>query len=292
MTISPGLHKPTDPIPRALFKAEFSKVITDLEARFVCAPLVHASSWQSSAAPQAMAEVFCPSVYLHCRGITKLSDYQEAILPNLPWADRHFKEDRVSGDPVNPGETWKTWPYAQSANTHRRPGEIDPQFDHSYAERYWPKFAGSTPDGRLEETPPGSMINRGYRFPYGDLDDLVNALVKDPLTRQAYLPVWFPEDLGAVTMGKRVPCSLGYHFIRRGDQLHLIYPMRSCDFVRHFRDDVYLTIRLLLWVLEQCQLANPSEWGQVTPGKFTMHITSLHMFESDQRALVRRWASA
>lgn len=61
--------------------------------------------------------------------------------------------------------------------------------------------------------------------------------------------------------------------------------MRSCDFVRHFRDDVYLTIRLLIWVLNMCQLRDPKTWKMVTPGTFTMHITSLHMFESDRKAL-------
>jgi hypothetical protein len=64
--------------------------------------------------------------------------------------------------------------------------------------------------------------------------------------------------------------------------------MRSCDFVRHFRDDVYLTIRLLLWVLEECRKQDAGGWGIVTPGTFRMHITSLHMFVPDRQALVYR----
>jgi hypothetical protein len=64
--------------------------------------------------------------------------------------------------------------------------------------------------------------------------------------------------------------------------------MRSCDFVRHFRDDVYLTIRLLLWVLDRCRERSPEEWVDVTPGTFRMHITSLHMFVPDRQALVYR----
>lgn len=66
----------------------------------------------------------------------------------------------------------------------------------------------------------------------------------------------------------------------------MVYYLRSCDFVRHFRDDVYLSIRLLLWVLEQCRLANPEMgWEDIKPGTFTMHITSLHCFETDKVVL-------
>ena len=171
-----------------------------------------------------------------------------------------------------------------SADTHRREGEEDPQFDHSYAERYWPKAANTTKGGVLHSdryTP-----HSGVRFLYGDLDDLVTILSREPTTRQAYLPVWFPEDLQACVEEKRVPCSLGYHFIMRRNQLHCVYYLRSCDFIRHWRDDVYLTLRLQLWVLDQCRLACPEmDWDKITPGTLTMHITSLHCFETDRIAL-------
>jgi thymidylate synthase len=114
------------------------------------------------------------------------------------------------------------------------------------------------------------------------LDDLVTILADEPTTRQAFLPVWFPEDLIAIRDGKRVPCTLGYHFIMRGGQLHIVYYLRSCDFVRHMRDDSYMAIRLLLWVLSQCRLAAPDkEWDKITPGTLTQHMTSLHCFASD-----------
>ena len=107
---------------------------------------------------------------------------------------------------------------------------------------------------------------------------LVNLLLVDPYTRQAYLPVWFPEDTGGGD--KRAPCSLGYQFIMRADQLHCSYFIRSCDYLRHFRDDIYLTVRLQQWVLTQCQLKD-SDWSRVKMGTFTMHITSLHLFRND-----------
>lgn len=275
------------PVSNQTFLGEVKALFASLESRFIQAPLVEGATWQSIKAPQPMVEVRNVSFTLDLPS-KSLYPYRLALSPNLPWADEHFVKERTSGDPVNPGESWRIWPYAQSANRHRRPGEQDPQFDHSYAERYWPKFAGTTPTGRLDETPPEGSGRQGYRFPYGDLDDLVEVLLDDPLTRQAYLPVWFPEDLGACRQHKRVPCTLGYHFILRGGRLHCVYFMRSCDYVRHFRDDIYLTIRLLLWVLEQCSLADPARWEDVLPGDFTLHITSLHMFESDHNALIQK----
>jgi thymidylate synthase len=265
---------------------KFRALIATLDAKFYSAPLVHASAWQSIKAPQPMAELFNESFTLDMENSP--SRCEKIFKPNLPWANQHFKTERVSGDPINPGTTWRIWPYSNSADTHRREGEEDPQFDHSYAERYWPKFAGQTKGGILEETPEDSKVNMGIRFEYGDLNDLVDTLVSDPLTRQAYLPIWFPEDLGAIKVGKRVPCSLGYHFIMRNGKLHLIYYIRSCDYVRHFRDDVYLTALLQIWVLEQLKLADPNNWTEVEIGTFTMHITSLHMFESDQKLLKKR----
>jgi len=266
---------------------QFQALTSSLVTRFLTAPLVEGTKWQSTKAPQPMAELLNVSFTLQLGGAIDLVPYQEAIKPNLPWADRHFIEERVSGEPINPGKTWKIWPYARSAAAHLREGENIPQYDHSYAERYWPKMAGLTPDGRLAGLD-GAEYNDndlGIRFPTGDLDDLVRVLIDDPLTRQAYLPIWFPEDIAAAKAGKRVPCTLGYHFICRDEMLHVIYPMRSCDFIRHFRDDVYLTIRLLLWVLAELKFRSPEEWIDVNPGTFRMHITSLHMFESDQKNL-------
>ena len=270
-----------------MFTAQVNALIADITHKFSIAEIVRASSWQSTKAPQPMAEVLNYSFTLDLEGVN-LDLYQKALVPNLPWADSHFEKERVSGDPINPGDTWRIWPYSQSADTHRKGKEENPSFSHSYAERYWPKFANTNVGGKFEEAPDPKSMNWGYRFPYGDLEDLIQILLEDSLTRQAYLPIWFPEDLSAARMKERVPCSLGYHFIRRNDQLHIFYPMRSCDCIRHFRDDVYLTIRLLIWVLQQCQLADPTNWMHVIPGTFTMHITSLHMFESDQATLIKR----
>src|SRR5690606_21311676 len=35
----------------------------------------------------------------------------DITLPDLPWSEQHFQE-RVSGIPMNPGESYLNWPYA------------------------------------------------------------------------------------------------------------------------------------------------------------------------------------
>lgn len=265
-------------------KANFNAVIKSIRSDFeTYASLVHTERWQGmdiSKKPEMATMELLNHSFSMMIGTDNLLALAESIEPNLPWANDHFLE-RVGGQPLNPGKEWANWPYAASADRFR----TNEQFTHSYMERYWPKEAGYTPGGVLEQTPDGLYpYHAGIRYQYGDLGDVVNQLDREPFTRQAILPVWFPEDTGAVH-GGRVPCSIAYHFIRRGNALHVVYYLRSCDFVRHFRDDVYLTIRLMLWILEQLQARSHSRWGEVIPGIYTMHMTSLHIFRNDYRAL-------
>lgn len=221
-----------------------------------------------------------------------LGSYRRDIEPNLPWADDHF-EERVSGVPWNPGEQWRNWPWALSADNHRK--EKGGKFSHTYMERYWPKYANEESlDRSTEYSDSGMKLGEnlhprtGIRYNYGDLGDVVNHLAKDPLTRQAFLPVWFPEDTGVVH-GERVPCTLGYHFILRNGFFHHTYYIRSCDFYRHFRDDLYLSARLHLWVLDQLRKGHADrggmDWNMVKPGFFTFHCVSMHCFIADWQRL-------
>lgn len=200
-------------------------------------------------------------------GIEDVRYWDDCCRPFQPWADQHFDE-RVGGAPLNPGNTWHKWRHGKSADRFRN---TSGQFNHTYMERFWPRFAGdSRPDPHV-----------GIRNEYGDLSSVVRLLASDPFTRQAYLPIFFPEDTG-IGDGGRKPCTLGYHFMRSGDRINLYYPMRSCDLVNHFLDDCYLAIRLVLWVLDQCREWDP-EWNNVKPGEFVIHATSLHAFVNDHR---------
>ncbi len=262
----------------------FATAIEHLRGRMVHESFeVHTEKWQGLAVqskPEAkMREILFPSFQVPI--LTEELDKLAAdIKPNLPWADRHFEEERVSGMPINPGETWRIWPWGHSADKFRTEGE---QYNHSYAERYWPKYAGLTPGGKLEDTD-RLQKQSGIRYDYGDLEDVVNLLAEQPLTRQAYLPVFFPEDTGAVH-GGRIPCTIGYHFMMRGGHLHITYQLRSCDFFRHMRDDIYLTVRLLLWVLDRLRERDLKTWNSAKPGMYIMHVSSLHVFINDWRAL-------
>lgn len=271
----------------------------DLLRQFKRAPIVHPQRWQGvdvSQRPEAkMVELLHPSFQVAMQH-ENLAGYREDLsMANYPWVDNHFQE-RVCGAPINPGTEWANWPWGNSADAHR---EENGQFNHNYMERYWPKHAGQLNaatqtkadwDAGFDELDRDEWNTgdtdaiRGIRYPYGDLSDMVQHLQNEPDTRQAYLPIFYPEDTGTMNPTRK-PCTLGYHFILRHGYFHVTYYMRSCDFRRHWADDCYLTIRLQLWILNQLRAADPETWDTVRPGFFTMHVTSLHMFTNDLREL-------
>ena len=221
------------------------------------APVVHVGEWQairSDDMPQADT-IELEDVTIEFQLAETIEGLQEQTHPNLPWAEEHFGE-RVGGLPLNPPPSHVRWPFAQANNAdHTQLG----QFSHTYPERMWPKHAG---DGFPD----------GIRYPLGDLEDVVQLLKRSPYTRQAYLPIWFPEDTGAVS-NQRVPCTLGYHFLLRGDALKIVYYIRSCDFFRHFNDDVYMAGRLCQWMAHAIG---------AKPGRLVMHISSMHIFAPER----------
>lgn len=186
-----------------------------------------------------------------------ISDIVELCKPDLPWADDHFQE-RIGEEPTNPGKTYKYWKFYKEDEKFRAGG----LFTHTYQERFWPKFAG----GKIEE-------NIGIRYNYGDLNDVIKLLTENPQTRQAYLPIFFPEDTGALH-GGRIPCTLGYWFYYRNGVLNCNYYIRSCDIVRHFRNDVYLAMLLTRHVAQKSGLG--------CAGTLNMFIGSFHCFETDK----------
>lgn len=274
----------------------FPELLTDVVGSFKDhSNLIHSQRWQGSdiadKPEMATHEIAHVSFRLGLPYV-KPKGYQVPISPNLPWADDHF-EERVCGFPINPGTEWKNWPYGKSAATFL---DERGKFNHNYMERYWPKLAGLPEEATTgvfdyqqkfeaeQHARPDMIMPRhtGIMYNYGDLSDVVQLLAGDPYTRQAYLPIWFPEDTGGGS--KRAPCTIGYHFLMRDGKLDVNYHIRSCDFVRHFRDDVYLTIRLLLWVIEQCAQVD-DRWKNVVPGQLAMQIGSFHIFRNDYHML-------
>jgi len=279
-------------------------------------PLIHTGEWQAmdTSASDAHATHELEDVTFTMHVPRSRIGLINAIRPDLPWADEHFDE-RVSGIPHNPPPSAVRWPYAVRGNADhvrcptcgsRQPsmhpavsggGEVTSRcpdafhngqsgtFDHTYPERFWPKHAG------IQRALVADGSNWGIRFQYGDLSDVVRLLVRSPLTRQAYLPVWFPEDTGAVAR-QRVPCTLGYHFMIRDDRLSCRYYIRSCDMRRHFVNDVYFAGRLMQWMCDafnDMRAINGQSPGELTPGRLVMHITSLHCFVGDHEAIRERF---
>jgi hypothetical protein len=94
------------------------------------------------------------------------------------------------------------------------------------------------------------------------------------------MPLFHPEDTGKSDGGRKM-CSLGYQVIVRDGAAHIWYPLRSVDFIRHMRDDCYLAVRMLLWVIDRCREKH-KYWEGIVPGSYAMHCTSLHVFEGDK----------
>lgn len=200
--------------------------------------------------------------------------WAEMTRANIPWAEDHFLE-RVGGEPLNPPPSEQWWPFAQQGNKEHKEGE---KFSHTYPERIWPKWAGIPPANY------GSVFYKlpGIRYHAGDLSDVIALLTKSPATRQAYLPIWFPEDTGNVS-NVRVPCSIGYHFLLRNGRMDCYYTLRSCDFLRHWADDVYMAGRLLQHVVGKLQANGIT----ASAGSLHMTISSLHVFRGDEYTMKR-----
>jgi hypothetical protein len=247
----------------------FDTLVCDIGQALLAAPRVDVGSWQSqdvSGRPEMVSYEL-----MHVRlEIMIATIYQPKLAictgANLPWAEDHFQE-RVCGQPLNPPPSEAYWPFAVNGNAAHK---ADEKFSHTYPERFWPKYTNGQ-----------GIPLFGIRYQYGDLRDIVRQLAKSPLTRQAYLPVWFPEDTGAVH-GERVPCTLGYQFLVRNGLMDIEYHIRSCDFMRHWRDDVYMAGRLLQWV---CEEVNTRLSPTIKPHKLVMNIGSFHIFDGDRPML-------
>lgn len=266
---------------------DFREIFTTLRDKLLEQPPVKVGEWQSQQVSTPMRELL--HVVFEWPMPERPINLGIETGARLPWAEDHFLE-RVGGEPLNPSPSEAWWPFAAKKDgtnvEHKSEGEA---FSHTYPERMWPKEAGHIEIAGLNVAR-GHLTNgqlRGIRFDYGDLNDVVNQLSKSPNTRQAYLPIWFPEDTGAVH-GKRVPCTLGYHFIIRDGVLDISYFMRSTDLLRHFQDDVYLAVRLAQWTVEALREDHPHRPLRV--GKLIFHTANLHIFDSDVDML-NLWAT-
>lgn len=181
-----------------------------------------------------------------------LLNARSADIPDVsqPWADAEFGEritdpwhrPQTLGIPtfINPGRAWELRPEVWKDYIHNG------KMAYTYNELLWNN---------------------------DQVTKVIDRLRQDPDSRQLWISLWSPSRdpdlLGGIS---RVPCSLGYGLQVREGKLHLHYVMRSCDFVTHFRNDVYLAIRFLEWVAEKTGYE---------VGNFTHTMFSLHVYAKD-----------
>lgn len=109
------------------------------------------------------------------------------------------------------------------------------------------------------------------------LSYLIDELVRHPTTRQAVMTMYDRhQDLMNWGGIDRVPCSLTYQVMIRGDKVYMIYSQRSCDFVNFFQADVYCTIMLQRYLATILNL---------DLGPFIHHLNSLHAFKKDMEGV-------
>ena len=188
-----------------------------------------------------------------------LLNAQSQDIPGVtqPWADAEFKE-RVT-DP------WERYPDGEPLiESISTPNFINPGEAWKLREEVWSEYMH---EGKLAYTYNELLWNNDQ------LTKIMNRLKEDPDSRQLWISLWNPNKdpdfLGGVS---RVPCSLGYGLQVRDGKLNLHYVMRSCDFVTHFRNDVYLAIKFLEWVAEKTGYP---------VGDFTHTMFSCHVYNKD-----------
>jgi thymidylate synthase len=102
------------------------------------------------------------------------------------------------------------------------------------------------------------------------LELVIETLMKNPQSRQAFLSVWDRNADGRFLERRRVPCSIGYHFLLREEELHMMYIMRSLDVEKCLGYDLYTSSKLLEYVADRLQ---------VERGFLQFFVGSAHLFE-------------
>jgi len=241
------------------------KAFEDLDSNGV---VYETEKWQAVTPPDKMREVI--NRFLQMEMPETEEELGQLTQADLPWAENHFQE-RIGGIPTNPGYEYLNWPYYKpKEHDGKFKAEGDGRFSHTYQERFWP-------DTNIRGT--GAM-----RYHFGDFGDIIQRLIEFPNTRQAYFSIWHPQD--HANDGVRLPCTLGYYFLIREGTIHITYHIRSCDIFRHFKNDIYMTVRLAQYVRSQVMSSRYLKMGVMS-----MWIGSLHCFATEKPLLKIRGES-
>jgi len=184
------------------------------------------------------------------------SDEYEMI---AKYIDAEF-DDRISGVPQNPGNAAQHRPQVWNEFLHNG------KFSYTYSERLSPQLSKVVTSIRsFPDTRQAIMSIHSNITPFTDQQ------------RQEYpttAVVQSSADLDNMNGKGRIPCSMYYQFMRRKNELQMIYTMRSCDYLTHFAVDIILALRMQAWVAERVG---------VPCGMFTYFIGSLHAYTKDMQ---------
>lgn len=174
-------------------------------------------------------------------------DYRDIEGVHEEWVEQEFK-DRLSGG-LNPGRAWRKREELWSTMLEKDQYQIQRGHVGKFAYTYSERMGGN------------------------HIQKIIDELGVHPNSRQLWLPVW-KQTLDEDRRGKRrVPCSLGYFFLKRNGKLNLTYVMRSCDFFTHYPNDIALASMLQDFVAHHTE----SEVGTFTHVVFSLHVYQLNV---------------
>lgn len=104
---------------------------------------------------------------------------------------------------------------------------------------------------------------------------VIDALLKDPNTRQAVIGIWTPNP----EPSKDIPCTLSLGFSLRGHELHCHAQMRSSDVWLGIPYDIFSFSCVAFYVT--CMYNLRVREHRVLPGQLTITATSSHLYERD-----------
>lgn len=180
-------------------------------------------------------------------------DYDYA---SAEWSDRL---SGIWGNPLNPGTAYLEGPKLSSfleVGGNPLDGETDAE-----------ELAEKTNDvALLSYTYSERLALRCQVF------HIIRELRRNPTSRQLYISIWSPDQDAERVGRRRVPGTLGYHFVERAGRVHLTHLMRSCEFSTNFSNDIWLAIQLLHFICGQA--------GK-TPGRYSHFINSFHIYKKN-----------
>lgn len=106
---------------------------------------------------------------------------------------------------------------------------------------------------------------------------VVNALARDPSTRQAVLTPWRPNPPAT----KDVPCTISLNFLYRNSELHLVANMRSSDVWLGVPYDMFAFAMIAVDVLCAVRALNPGAFAEARLGAMVFNAASSHVYATN-----------